>query len=145
MVAASARRVFGDGIGLIGSVFLDKGRIITILLVRVLSLDLYSRPRIPGSAIEGYSLMTFANSPPQHIMSQRFCENDGAEVDHYRAGGVLLVGALAGHLEGDIVGRDALDLDGAGRDMVEVLVEQLELELFALAVCISQLGLCFCS
>lgn len=34
--------------------------------------------------------------------------------------------ALASHLEGNIVGGVALDLDGAGRQVVEVLVEQLE-------------------
>lgn len=33
--------------------------------------------------------------------------------------------ALASDLEGDIVGGVALDLDGAGGDVVEVLVEQL--------------------
>lgn len=34
--------------------------------------------------------------------------------------------ALAGDLEGDVVGREALDLDGASRDVVEVLVQQLD-------------------
>lgn len=34
--------------------------------------------------------------------------------------------ALASHLEGNIVGGVALDLDGTGRQVVEVLVEQLE-------------------
>jgi hypothetical protein len=43
----------------------------------------------------------------------------------YRAGGGLVVAALAGHLEGDIVGGVALDLKGASREMVEVLVEEL--------------------
>jgi hypothetical protein len=33
--------------------------------------------------------------------------------------------ALAGDLEGDIVGGVALDLEGAGREVVEVLVEKL--------------------
>lgn len=36
--------------------------------------------------------------------------------------------ALASDLKGDVVGSVALDLDGTGRDMVEVLVEQLWLE-----------------
>lgn len=34
--------------------------------------------------------------------------------------------ALASHLEGDIVGGVALDLEGSGREVVEVLVEELE-------------------
>ena len=32
---------------------------------------------------------------------------------------------LASNLEGDIVGGVGLDLDGAGREVVEVLVEEL--------------------
>lgn len=44
----------------------------------------------------------------------------------YRAGGDLVVAALAGDLEGDIVGGVVLDLDGAGGEVVEVLVEELE-------------------
>lgn len=36
------------------------------------------------------------------------------------------MGALARHLEGDIVRGVALDLDGASRGVVEVLVEELE-------------------
>lgn len=43
----------------------------------------------------------------------------------YSAAGGLLVAALAGNLEGNIVGSVALDLDGAGRGVVEVLVEKL--------------------
>ena len=35
--------------------------------------------------------------------------------------------ALAGHLEGNIVGRVALDLEGASREVVEVLVDQLDI------------------
>ena len=35
--------------------------------------------------------------------------------------------ALAGHLEGDIVGGVALDLEGAGREVVEILVEELQI------------------
>ena len=34
--------------------------------------------------------------------------------------------ALASDLEGDIVGGVALDLEGAGRQVVEILVEELE-------------------
>ena len=34
--------------------------------------------------------------------------------------------ALAGNLEGDIVGSVALDFDSPGREVVEVLVQQLE-------------------
>lgn len=45
----------------------------------------------------------------------------------YSAGGglLLLVAALAGDLEGNIVGGVALDLDGTSREVVEVLVEEL--------------------
>jgi hypothetical protein len=34
--------------------------------------------------------------------------------------------ALASHLEGNIVGGVALDLEGSGRQVVEVLVQELE-------------------
>lgn len=44
----------------------------------------------------------------------------------YSSGGGLVVAALAGHLESDIVGSVALDLNGTGREVVEVLVQQLE-------------------
>lgn len=44
----------------------------------------------------------------------------------YSTAGGLLVAALASDLEGNIVGGVALDLDGAGRQVVEVLVQQLE-------------------
>jgi hypothetical protein len=44
----------------------------------------------------------------------------------YRAAGGLIVAALAGDLEGNIVGGVALDLDGAGGEVVEVLVEELK-------------------
>lgn len=37
----------------------------------------------------------------------------------------LVVTALTSHLEGDIVGGVALDLESAGRQVVEVLVEEL--------------------
>jgi hypothetical protein len=33
--------------------------------------------------------------------------------------------ALAGHLEGNIVGGVALDLEGTSRQVVEILVEEL--------------------
>lgn len=45
----------------------------------------------------------------------------------YGSGGSLVVAALAGHLEGDIVGGVALDLEGAGREVVEILVEELQI------------------
>ena len=44
----------------------------------------------------------------------------------YCAAGCLVVAALAVDLEGNIVGGVALDLDGAGGQVVEVLAEQLE-------------------
>ena len=44
----------------------------------------------------------------------------------YRAAGGIVVAALASDLEGDIVGGVALDLEGSGRQVVEVLVEELE-------------------
>lgn len=43
----------------------------------------------------------------------------------YSAASDLVVGALAGHLESNIVGGVALDLEGAGGQVVEVLVEEL--------------------
>lgn len=43
----------------------------------------------------------------------------------YRAAGDVVVAALARDLEGDIVGRVALDLESAGREVVEILVEEL--------------------
>ena len=43
----------------------------------------------------------------------------------YSSAGGLLVAALSGHLESNIVGGVALDLDGTGGKVVEVLVEQL--------------------
>jgi hypothetical protein len=44
----------------------------------------------------------------------------------YRAAGHLVVAALASDLEGNIVRGVALDLEGAGREVVEVLVEELD-------------------
>jgi hypothetical protein len=44
----------------------------------------------------------------------------------YRAGGSLVVAALAGHLEGNIVGGVALDLKGTSREVVKVLVKELQ-------------------
>lgn len=61
-------------------------------------------------------------------MSHVLDEADGALGYSYRARGGLVVAALASHLEGNIVGGVALDLDGTGREVVEVLVEQLEEE-----------------
>lgn len=45
----------------------------------------------------------------------------------YSAARGLLVAALAGHLEGNIVGGVALDLKGTSREVVEVLVDQLDI------------------
>lgn len=45
----------------------------------------------------------------------------------YSAARGLLVAALAGHLEGNIVGGVALDLEGTSREVVEVLVDQLDI------------------
>lgn len=42
--------------------------------------------------------------------------------------------ALAGDLESDIVGSVAFDLDGAGREVVEILVQQLPIVRVRLAV-----------
>ncbi len=44
----------------------------------------------------------------------------------YSTGGVLLVSALSGDLEGDAVGSLGLDLKSGGRSVVEVLVQQLD-------------------
>lgn len=46
--------------------------------------------------------------------------------DTYGTAGDVVVAALAGHLEGHIVGGVALDLDGASIQVVEVLVKELE-------------------
>lgn len=46
----------------------------------------------------------------------------------YGSAGGLVVAALASHLEGDIVRGVALDLEGAGRQVVEVLVKELDRE-----------------
>ncbi len=43
----------------------------------------------------------------------------------YSAASDLLVAAFARHLESNIVGSIALDLEGAGREVVEVLVKKL--------------------
>ncbi len=49
---------------------------------------------------------------------------DGDVTD--RTAGDFLVAALASHLESNAIGGVALDLDGTGRKMVEVLVEELQ-------------------
>jgi hypothetical protein len=46
----------------------------------------------------------------------------------YSAARDLLVAALAGDLEGNIVGSVAFDLEGTSREMVEVLVDQLDIQ-----------------
>jgi hypothetical protein len=50
----------------------------------------------------------------------------------YRAGGGLLLGALAIDLEGNTVGGGALDLKGSSRNVVEVLVQQLKPNIISL-------------
>jgi hypothetical protein len=40
--------------------------------------------------------------------------------------GGLLVAGLAGHLEGDAIGGSVLELKGGGREVVEILVEELD-------------------
>lgn len=52
-------------------------------------------------------------------------EPQGREEVTYSTAGDLVVCGLAGNLEGDIVGGVGLDLDGAGSEVVEVLVEEL--------------------
>lgn len=94
----------------------------TVLLIRELSLDLLV-PRRGSSQPPGY--VTFV-SPTQLVLSHVFDEADGAGGYSYRARGGLVVAALASHLEGNIVGGVALDLDGTGGQVVEVLVEQLK-------------------
>ncbi len=58
-------------------------------------------------------------------VDQRPVEDGAVAGGTYSTASGLVVAALASDLEGDIVGRVALDLDGAGREVVEVLVQQL--------------------
>lgn len=44
----------------------------------------------------------------------------------YSGRGVLLVAGLASDLEGHAVGGGVLELEGSGREVVEVLVEELQ-------------------
>lgn len=46
-------------------------------------------------------------------------------MDTYSARGVLVMAGLAVDLEGDTVGGSVLELDGGGRKVVEILVEEL--------------------
>lgn len=94
----------------------------TVFLVRELSLNLLV-PRKGSSQPPGY--VTFV-SPTQLVLSHVLDEADGTGGYSYRARGGLVVAALASHLEGNIVGGVALDLDGTSGQVVEVLVEQLE-------------------
>lgn len=55
-------------------------------------------------------------------------EQDVGSGETYSTGGGVVVGRLASHLEGDIVGGVALELKGRGRAVVEVLVDKLEIE-----------------
>lgn len=50
----------------------------------------------------------------------------GPKIITYRSRGVVIVGALARDLEGNIVGCVALNLEGTGRQVVEILVQELE-------------------
>lgn len=93
----------------------------TVLLVQVFSLDLL----VQGISGQPPGYITFV-LPRQLILSHVLDEGDGTEGYSYRAGSGLLVAALASNLEGNIVGGVALDLDGGGGEVVEVLVEQLE-------------------
>lgn len=43
----------------------------------------------------------------------------------YSSRGGLLVAGLASHLEGNAIGSSVLELEGGGREVVEVLVEEL--------------------
>jgi hypothetical protein len=63
------------------------------------------------------------DDPGQHLPDGGYLV-DIIRATHSSAGG-LLMAALAGHLEGHIVGGVALDLDGTGGQVVEVLVEEL--------------------
>lgn len=49
----------------------------------------------------------------------------GGKSATYSSVGALLVGGLAGDLEGNVVGGVALELEGGGREVVEVLVQEL--------------------
>lgn len=43
----------------------------------------------------------------------------------YSSGGGLVVAGLASELQASAIGQSVLDLDGAGREVVEILVEEL--------------------
>lgn len=45
---------------------------------------------------------------------------------HSSRGGLVVAG-LAGYLEGDIVGGSVLELQGGGREVIEILVEELKI------------------
>jgi hypothetical protein len=96
----------------------------TIFVIGVLSLYLLV-PQIGSSQPPG--CVTFV-SPTQLGLSHALVEADGTGGYSYRARGGIVVAALASHLEGNIVGGVALDLDGSRRQVVEVLAEQLEWE-----------------
>lgn len=89
-----------------------------------LSQEIPSQPR-------GYVAFV---SPTQLVLSHVLDEADGTGAYAYRARSGLLVAALASDLEGNIVGGVALDLDGSGSEVVEVLVEQLEEQTCRLAM-----------
>jgi hypothetical protein len=49
-------------------------------------------------------------------------------VSTYSSRGGLLVAGLASHLESDAIGSGILELEGGGRQVVEILVEELNRE-----------------
>jgi hypothetical protein len=49
----------------------------------------------------------------------------GVGSTHSSRGGLLVAG-LAGHLEGDAIGSGVLELEGGGREVVEILVQELQ-------------------
>ncbi len=50
---------------------------------------------------------------------------DGKDFTHGTGGG-LLVASLARHLESDAIGSGVLELKGGGREVIEILVEELD-------------------
>lgn len=75
--------------------------------------------------------MRLASIVPKQSLSRIILRaGDGVSVQGrettYRSAGDLVMAALAGHLEGNIVRGVALDLEGAGRQVVEILVQELE-------------------
>lgn len=57
--------------------------------------------------------------------AKRMKEWGGEKMDTYSARGVLIMAGLAVDLEGNAVGGSVLELDGGGRKVIEILVEEL--------------------